>query len=117
MGCRVLMTIHYLGIVTPPPPVTETLKRFGRFALRLLGTWWPRASAVEVSLHGTVDGVEVVVADNGDGFDPEERASFPGGGIGLTSMRERSELLEGVLTVESSVGNGCRVRLRIPTRS
>ena len=102
---------------TPPTdPLTEvTIYRVVQECLTNVDKH-ARASTVEVSLVGTDSQVEVVVTDNGDGFDQGEHATLSHGGIGLTSMRERSELLGGVLTIESSVGHGCRVRLQIPTR-
>lgn len=42
------------------------------------------------------------VHDNGSGFD----SSINGNGVGLHSMRERMEALQGTLTVESSTGQG-----------
>jgi signal transduction histidine kinase len=51
------------------------------------------------------------VRDDGTGFDP---AADPGGGFGLTSMRERVELADGELTIEPASGSGMIVRGRIP---
>jgi signal transduction histidine kinase len=49
------------------------------------------------------------VADDGRGFDP---ASAAGRGMGLRSMRERIEALDGELTVESAPGTGTRLIAR-----
>ncbi|MCK2216264.1 histidine kinase [Actinomadura sp. ATCC 31491] len=52
------------------------------------------------------------VQDNGCGFD---QAAVRGhGGVGLTSMRERAELLGGRAVVSSEPGQGCLVELFIP---
>lgn len=56
-----------------------------------------RASVVLSSKNGKVT---VLVEDDGCGFDPAE----PTSGIGLVGMRERVQLLDGRLAVESSTG-------------
>ncbi|NUW42214.1 sensor histidine kinase [Nonomuraea rhodomycinica] len=52
--------------------------------------------------------------DNGRGFDPANARER--GGVGLTSMRERAELLGGTVAVSSEPGGGCLVELYIPLR-
>jgi signal transduction histidine kinase len=71
------------------------------------------AARVEVVLAVARDELKVQVTDDGRGFDP---AVVPGQGknLGLLSMRERAELVEGGLTVETGPGAGCRVTLEIP---
>ena len=51
-----------------------------------------------------------MIEDDGSGFDPAER----GGGIGLVGMRERIELLDGTLTVESSETSGTTLAAEVP---
>ena len=75
-----------------------------------------QATAVQVTLHRSDDKVEVIVADNGKGFDPEYAANQTDTGIGLISMRERAELVRGTCTVRSSPGQGSQVLLSIPAR-
>jgi two-component system sensor histidine kinase DegS len=53
-----------------------------------------------------------LVEDNGCGFDPSSIP--PGRGLGLIGMRERAELVDGSLVVESAVHAGTRVRLMVP---
>ena len=73
------------------------------------------ANEVDVRLQATDSGLEVAVVDNGRGFDPGHVASDTmRQGMGLMSMRERAELLNGSLSVQSSPGAGCQVILRIP---
>ncbi len=65
-----------------------------------------------VTLIGTEDGLELVVEDEGVGFDPSViRASE---GIGLASMQERIRLVQGRLAVESSPGQGTRIGASVP---
>ena len=72
------------------------------------------AQAVSVSLR-TVEGqVELRVTDNGSGFEDADplAASHPGH-LGLGSMRERAELIDGSLEIETS-SKGTRVLVRAP---
>jgi two-component system, NarL family, sensor kinase len=76
-----------------------------------------QASRVELSLR-TIDGqIELRVADNGHGFDGRPPLAAPEPGhLGLASMRERAELMDGELEIESS-DRGTRVLVRAPLRS
>lgn len=65
-----------------------------------------------VSLRGTPDGVELTVSDDGKGFD--ERDSFSSPGLGLISMRERLQMLHGVLEIKTYSGAGTTISARIP---
>jgi PAS domain S-box-containing protein len=62
------------------------------------------------------DRVRIVVRDDGVGFDPLKVQSLarPDGGFGLPSVRERLELLDGRLEVDSKPGAGTRVVLEAP---
>lgn len=66
---------------------------------------------VHVRLRRTECGVELTVVDEGDGFDPQ---AARGRGLGLTSMTERMNLVNGELLIESSPETGTTVRARIP---
>jgi signal transduction histidine kinase len=59
------------------------------------------ASRVDVTVQASSSGILVEVADDGHGFDPE---SVRAGSIGLTSMRQRVELLGGEFSVLSRPG-------------
>ncbi len=52
------------------------------------------------------------ITDNGQGFNVSELQYHEG--LGLKSMRERAEGVGGRLCVESSPGEGTRVKLEIP---
>ena len=68
--------------------------------------------AFTVSLHGSPDAIELAVEDNGSGFDPTE--AFTHQGIGLISMRERLQLVQGELAVQSKPGSGTKIHARVP---
>jgi signal transduction histidine kinase len=69
-----------------------------------------KADPARVQLCGVPGALELIVADTGQGFDDSAAPS----GLGLTSMRQRVELLNGALTVHTRRGGGTRVRARIP---
>jgi signal transduction histidine kinase len=56
--------------------------------------------------------IAIEVQDEGEGFDPGERAR----GFGLVGMRERVELAGGTLEISSSPGAGTRVTATLPAR-
>ena len=73
------------------------------------------AARVDLRLADSGDGLELEVADDGIGFnpdDPELRARR----LGLTSMEERAARIGGTLEIRSTAGKGTSVRLRVPTR-
>ena len=57
-------------------------------------------------------GIELTISDNGVGL-PAEGATRRG--LGLVTMRERTEMLGGDYSISSSPGAGCTVTLRWPT--
>jgi PAS domain S-box-containing protein len=71
-----------------------------------------RATAISILLQRHDGRLTTLVEDNGRGFDPS--AVAPGRGLGLIGMRERAELVEGSLVVESATDAGTRVRLLVP---
>jgi signal transduction histidine kinase len=65
-----------------------------------------------LSLRKTNQAIELVIQDNGQGFDLS-RVKAPEGthhGLGLESMRERTELSGGSLVIESTQGKGTMIR-------
>ncbi|HUP45829.1 MAG TPA: GAF domain-containing sensor histidine kinase [Thermoanaerobaculia bacterium] len=54
------------------------------------------------------------IADNGIGFDPSSRprGEFPR--FGLATMRERAESIGGMLTIDSTPGQGTTIRFELP---
>jgi signal transduction histidine kinase len=74
------------------------------------------ARAREVAVDFSIDDerLELDVTDDGCGFDPATAPGVDEGHLGLTVMRERARAYGGDCTVESALGAGTRVRLRIP---
>jgi signal transduction histidine kinase len=75
-----------------------------------------RASLVELGLKFEKGYITVEIADNGKGFNLDEtiKNQVAEGNIGLISMRERSEIIGGSLEINTSIGNGTTVSVRIP---
>lgn len=74
------------------------------------------AEYVDLSLLRTDHSIELTIEDNGDGFDLEAVLSGKnrGGGLGLTSMRERTELSGGSFEIISVIGMGTVIRATWP---
>jgi signal transduction histidine kinase len=72
-----------------------------------------QASSISVVLTRSDGRIKAVIEDDGTGFEPEARS---GDGVGLVGMRERIELLDGSLAVESSPRSGTTVAVEVPVR-
>ena len=71
------------------------------------------AKSAWVRLRFSGDSLELQVEDHGSGFPP----SRPRQGIGLVAMRERAELLGGIIDFERPAAGGTLVRLSVPKSS
>jgi len=70
---------------------------------------------VDATQPGDLDGipvsaVRISIRDDGEGMDPEAR----GQGLGLIGMRERASALGGMLSVQSTLGQGTTVVVALP---
>ncbi len=71
------------------------------------------AGRATLSVKVSGDHVVALVEDRGRGFSAA-RASAGGGGLGLIGMQERAVMLGGRVTVDSTPGQGTRVRVELP---
>jgi signal transduction histidine kinase len=71
-----------------------------------------RAKRVEVSLVYNADSLQATIADDGVGFDINQKAK----GMGFRSMRERIAGIRGTLQVQSAPGQGTRVIAQLPIK-
>ncbi|MEP7290601.1 MAG: GAF domain-containing sensor histidine kinase [Chloroflexota bacterium] len=78
-----------------------------------------KAKLISVTARRQNDMAVIQIADNGAGFDVdkmnenyERRSSF-----GMVNMRERAELLDGSVNVESMLGKGTTITLLLPLKS
>lgn len=75
-----------------------------------------QASAIVVTLTHAAGELQLVVRDNGCGFDLESHPEQRPGHVGLRQMRERLLVVGGRLDVRSQPGAGTEVRVVMPTR-
>jgi signal transduction histidine kinase len=70
-------------------------------------------SHIDVRLCGGEEGLALQVIDDGIGFDVEAGESLSGH-FGLRGMRERARRMGATLAIESRLGSGTRVSVRVP---
>ena len=107
-GCEMSLEV---GEGVPSVPLGETGTQVSRIIQEALTNARRHSGAknVTVSLEREGNDLLIEVSDDGRGFGPETTP-----GVGLGSMRERAALSGGDLEIESSVGQGTNVRLRVP---
>jgi len=93
--------------------IETTLYRIAQEALNNIAKH-AKAEHVEIILERRSDHVSLIVEDDGVGFDPggEDTA---GRGFGLLGMQERAALVGATLHIESAVGEGTTILVRMPT--
>lgn len=73
------------------------------------------ASRVVLKIELLPERVNVLLQDNGVGFDPSTvLAGRNGEGFGLVGIRERIQLLQGTVDINSQPGRGCKINLSVP---
>jgi signal transduction histidine kinase/HAMP domain-containing protein len=102
------------------PELETTLFRVGQEAMSNVARH-AGAENVALSLEFGPDRVELVVEDDGRGFDVQgtlggSRSNDGDAPFGLMGMRERVNLIGGTLLIESRPGEGTSVRVRVPTK-
>lgn len=72
------------------------------------------ATAVRLAIQRHGDALEVVIEDNGKGFNPLaiERGEWPH--LGLQSMQERADAVGGGFSLDSTPGRGTKVTVTVP---
>jgi two-component system sensor histidine kinase DegS len=73
-----------------------------------------KASSVQVKLEFLQESLRLVVKDDGMGFDLEKSKAT--GSFGLLGMKERTQLLEGTVDVQSAPGEGTKILFQIPLK-
>ncbi|TYR98934.1 histidine kinase [Rossellomorea vietnamensis] len=69
------------------------------------------AREIQVKLEISKSKVTVIIKDNGKGFDTKKKKN---GSFGIMGMRERVELLEGEMSIDSKVGSGTVILVQVP---
>ena len=73
-----------------------------------------RATRLVVSIHYANDIARVTITDNGVGFDLSRDTLISGNHLGILSMRERANLLDGHCEIRSTIGEGTTVEATVP---
>lgn len=68
-------------------------------------------SNIQVKFEITDRYVSMSIKDDGDGFDPNQRKDES---FGIIGMRERVEMFEGELKIDSKIGEGTRIYISVP---
>ncbi len=101
------------GARTVREPMATALYRVAQESLRNVQRHAGTGSA-DLRLRADADGITLEVEDGGVGFDPSAAASKAG--LGLTSLRERLELVQGRVMIRSTPGGGTRVTAWAPSK-
>ena len=99
-----------------PEPLKIVIFRVLQEALNNISKY-AHADLVTISLNETGGCTELTIQDNGEGFEvaPVFFGKGPKAGIGLTSMKERTQLSGGTFAVESAPGTGTLIRASWPS--
>lgn len=69
-----------------------------------------QASLTQIALSSKEGKIELLIKDNGNGFDPRHTYQ----GIGFSNIRERTEFYNGDILVEAAPGKGCTLMISLP---
>jgi PAS domain S-box-containing protein len=72
-----------------------------------------RNLTIELMLEETEKRIGLTITDDGKGFDP---ARVGKKGLGLSNIMSRADLFGGKVTIHSSPGNGCQMKVQIPIK-
>ena len=107
------LALHFVHDGVPaslPSDVTLCVFRVAQEALQNV-LKYSGARKVSLSLQGRPEGLALTIADDGVGFDV---AAAWGKGLGLISMSERLEALNGTFKIHSAPGEGTLLTLSVP---
>jgi two-component system, cell cycle sensor histidine kinase DivJ len=125
-------SVNLRGVMPPEPLYADADRRaLKQIALNLISNalkFTPRGGSVTVTVQGSGDTLELIVADTGVGIaqDDLERLGRPfeqaggaeqraaGSGLGLSLVRAFARLHGGEMWVESAMGEGTAVTVRLP---
>jgi signal transduction histidine kinase len=117
--CKELAQAHGLAIefadqAMPSSIPDETALCLYRIAQEALSNVIKHSGArhAHVELSGDEGGVSLRIVDDGAGFDCDRPESKEG--LGLVSMRERSRLVGGAITIDSRPSAGTRIDVHVP---
>jgi PAS domain S-box-containing protein len=105
--------LHTAGLLDDrlPPDAETTLYRIAQEALTNIAKH-AHASNVDVILERRADDVSLIIEDNGVGFETTDLDN-ESRGFGLLGMQERAALVGATLEIESAVGGGTTILVRL----
>ncbi|WP_289140246.1 sensor histidine kinase [uncultured Brevibacillus sp.] len=114
---RIASSIDLVIFGTEPPLRSSVKAAIFRMVQECLNNVEKHAEAtnVQVKLEFLQESLSLVVKDDGVGFDLEKRMAN-GNSFGLLGMRERVQLLEGSVELQSAPGEGTKVIFQIPLK-
>jgi PAS domain S-box-containing protein len=71
---------------------------------------YSKAKQVDICLRSRNTDIELVIKDDGIGFDPKQTHR----GIGLSNIHDRTRFYNGTVDIQTSPGNGCLVTITLP---
>jgi signal transduction histidine kinase len=95
-----------------PSTIEVNLYRIAQEALNNIAKH-AQASNVSVLLEKPEDKIVLIIEDDGVGFDVEEKLNR-NEGLGLIGIGERAALINGEVEIESEIGSGTTVYVRVP---
>lgn len=69
------------------------------------------ASLIKINLEIRKDFITLLITDNGKGYEPNETTYK---NFGIKGMRERVEMLKGDFRVETKLGEGTKIKIKVP---
>jgi signal transduction histidine kinase len=108
------ITIDFQEIKLPrlPESVETCLYRITQEAIHN-AVKYSESSLITIQLFNNQGFVDLVIADNGKGFNLSAiRKTL--GGSGLKNMQARAELLNGTFKIQSKIGKGTKIKVEIP---
>lgn len=115
------IVIKFITNGTPcvlPSIISLTLFRLAQEALNNI-LKHAHATEATVKISFLEENIELFISDNGIGFDVNEvhkKIRDDGSGFGLSSMKERIQLLDGEFAIRSELNRGTRYYIRIPLK-
>ena len=107
---NIAIDVNVHGYRELPLEITQTLYRIMQEALANVARH-SSATNADMSLDFETNAVTLIITDDGCGFETDQ----PHDGMGLHSMRERTESLNGVFTIKSLPDQGTSVVVNLPT--
>lgn len=74
---------------------------------------YSKAKNLVIDLRMNAENVQLIIEDDGVGFDPNQTRR----GIGLSNIYERTRFYNGAVKIKTQPGKGCRMIVRIPLAS